>query len=112
MARNIQNNINSYPLCNNKDKFKKLKAKSKIIIENGPHYRYMADLLNIPREISSEVEFKYILYIVDHISKWYYGYLLKSKSAEEVLMNIENFWELFDYPQILQTDNGGEFKNK
>ena len=68
MTRDIQNYINSCPLCNNKDKFKKLKAKSKIIIENGPHYRYIADLLNIPREISSEVEFIYILDIVDHFS--------------------------------------------
>ena len=112
ITKDIQNYINSCPLCNNKGKFKKLKAKSKIIIENGPHYRYIADLWTIPKEISSETEYKYILDIVDHFSKWYYGYLLKSKSAEEVLINLENFCELFGYPKILQTDNGGEFKNK
>ena len=112
MTRDIQNYINSCPLCNNKDKFKKLKGKSKIIIENGPHYRYIADLWTIPKEISLEIDYKYILDIVDHFSKWYYGYLLKSKNADEVLIHIENFCELFGYPKILQTDNGGEFKNK
>ena len=88
-----------------------MKGKTKIIIENGPHYRYVADIWNIPKEICEKTEYKYILDIVDHFSKWYYGYLLKNKTKEEVLKKIELFCELFGIPKILQTDNGGEFKN-
>ena len=111
ITRDIQDFINYCPECNNSNKFKKLKGKSKIIIENGPHYRYVADIWNIPKEISKKTEYNYILDIVDHFSKWYYGYLLKTKTKEEVLKKIEIFCELFGTPKILQTDNGGEFKN-
>ena len=36
----------------------------------------------------------------------------KIKNCRRSSKNIENFCELFGYPQIMQTDNGGEFKNK
>ena len=111
ITRDIQEYINSYPYCNNSSKYKILKGKTKIIIENGPHYRYVADIWNIPKEIADKTDYKYILDIVDHFSKWYYGYLLKTKTKEEVLKNIEIYCELFGMPKILQTDNGGEFKN-
>ena len=111
ITRDVQEFINSCPSCNNANKFKKLKGQSIIIIENGPHYRYVADLWNIPKEISEKTKFKYILDMVDHFSKWYFGYLLETKKKEEVLKNIEIFCELFGMPKILQTDNGGEFKN-
>ena len=68
ITRDIQAFINSCPSCNNANKFKKLKGKNKIIIENGPHYRYVADLWNIPKEISEKIKFKYILDMVDHFS--------------------------------------------
>jgi len=111
ITRDIQDYINTCPECNNSNKFKKLKGKIKIIIENGPHYRYVADIWTIPKEIAKKTEYKYILDIVDHFSKWYYGYLLKTKTKDEVLKKIEMFCELFGTPKILQTDNGGEFKN-
>ena len=64
-------------------KFKKLKSKKIIIIENGPHYRYVDDL-----------------------------WLLYSKEGKEILKNIEIFIENFGKPVILQTDNGKEFDNQ
>ena len=45
----------------------------------------------MPKDISKDKENKYILDIVDHFSKWYYRYLLKSKEGEEVLKKIEIF---------------------
>lgn len=111
MTRDILNFVKACPFCNNSNKYKKLKGKNKIIIENGPHYRYVADLWTLPKEITKYTKYKYILDIVDHFSKWYYGYLLFSKEAEEVFKNMEIFLENFGYPKILQMDNGGEFKN-
>ena len=112
MTRDIQEVLNSCPYCINPNKYKKLKGKNKIIIEDGPHYRYVADLWNLPNDIAENSEYKYILDIVDHFSKWYYGYPLKSKTAEEVFKNLETFFENFGKPKILQVDNGREFKNQ
>ena len=85
MVSDINNFIKLCPNCNTSNKFKKLKVVKKIIIESGPHYRYIADLWQLPKDISKDTGYKYILDIVDHFSKWYYGYLLKSKEGEEVL---------------------------
>ena len=112
IIEDIKNFIKACPNCNNQNKFKKLKSRNKIIIENGPHYRYVADLWYIPKEISEKVEYSYVLDIVDHFSKWYYGYLLKSKEAKEILKKIEIYIENFGKPVILQTDNGKEFENQ
>ena len=111
ITRDVQNYINNCPNCNMNKKYKPLKSKIKVVIENGPHYRYVADIWTLPKDIASQSNYKYILDIVDHFSKWYYGYLLKSKKCEEILKYIEMFCELFGAPKILQTDNGGEFKN-
>ena len=108
----IKNFIHTCPNCSNQNKFKKLKGKIKIIIENGPHYRYVADIWYLPKEIADKVDYKYILDIVDHFSKWYYGYLLYSKDGEEILKNIEKYIESFGKPAIIQTDNGKEFDNQ
>ena len=83
MKKDIENFIKTCPFCNTGNKFKKLKGKNKIIIENGPHYRYVADIWTLPKEIANLTNYKYILDIVDHFSKWYYGYLLHTKEAKE-----------------------------
>ena len=111
ITRDIQDLINICPICSHPNKYKKLKGKPKIIIENGPHYRYVADLWTIPKVIAEKVKCNYILDIVDHFSKWYYGYTLITKEAQEVFNKIEIFFENFGYPSILQVDNGGEFDN-
>ena len=97
--------------CTNPNKFIKLKKKNKIILDNGPHYRYVADLWYLNTKIAALTGYKYVLDIIDHFSKWYGGYLLKTKSAEEVLKNIEKYIENFGTPKILQVDNGTEFTN-
>ncbi len=52
-----------------------------MIIENGPHNRYVADLWYLPKEIIENSNYKYVLDIVEHFSKWYYGYLLNTKEG-------------------------------
>ena len=54
----------------------------------------------ITKRFSKDTGYKYILDIVDHFSKWYYGYLLKLKEGEEVLKRIEIFNENFGMPKI------------
>ena len=64
------------------------------------------------QELRNVSDYNYVLDIIDHFSKWYYGYLLKAKTAEEVLKNIEIYIENFGICKILQVDNGTEFKNE
>lgn len=104
--------IKSCPGCANKNKFKKIFKKNKIIIEEGPYFRYIADLWELPIEIFEASGYKNIIDIIDHFSKWYYGYLLTNKEAKNVLNKIEQYILSFGLPKILQYDNGGEFKNK
>lgn len=39
-------------------------------------------------------------------------YLLKTKSAEEVILKIDNYIQSFGEPIIFQCDNGSEFSNR
>ena len=57
----------------------------------------------------NESNYKYILCFVDHFSKFSKIYLLKTKTSEEVLIYIKSFIEEVEKPQILQSDNRGEF---
>ena len=111
MNNDIGNIIKSCKNCNKPHKFKSLKKKIKIIIDNGPHFRYVADIWHLNQDIKNITEYNYVLDIIDHFSKWYYGYLLKTKEAEEVLKKIEIYIENFGKCKILQVDNGKEFKN-
>ena len=54
---------------------------------------------------------RYIIDIINHFSKWYYGYLLINKEGKNILNKIDQYNQSFGYPKILQCDNGGEFKN-
>ena len=111
MNNDIRNQLKLCLQCCNPKNFIKLKKKNKIILDNRPHYRYVADIWYLNTRIVTETGYKYILVSIDHFSKWYGGYFLKTKTAEEVLKNIDIFMENFGYPKILQVDNGTEFTN-
>jgi IS30 family transposase len=55
-------------------------------------------------------QFKWILYIKDHFSKYTQLYLLKSKHAEPVAACFAQFVAVFLPLKIIQSDNGKEFK--
>ena len=77
--------IKSCPGCTTHNKFKKIIKKSKIIMDDGPHFRYIADIWQLPTEIFNFSGFKYIIDIIDHFTKWYYGYLLENKEGKNVI---------------------------
>ena len=105
----IMNYIKDCPSCDNaKSKFKKINTGIKI---KGPHYRYIADLWYLSKEISLKCGYKYILDVIDHFSKWYQGYPLIIKNDGEILTYIKLFIQNFWKPVLLQTDNGLEFCN-
>ena len=40
-----------------------------LIIENEPHFRYVADIWELDKKVSDQTGMKYILEIIDHFSK-------------------------------------------
>ena len=83
IKKDIEIYIELCPHWNTGNRFKQLKGENKIIIENGPHYRYVEDIWALPTEIANVTNYKYILDIVDHFSKWYNGYLLYTIEAKK-----------------------------
>ena len=55
-------------------------------------------------------QYKWILHIKDHFSKFSAFYALKSKESAEVVYALAHFISLFGPPDSLQCDNGREFK--
>jgi len=78
------------------------------IISNHAVQRIQIDLVDMGYE--PDGQYKWILHIKDHFSKWSSLFQLKSKSAEEVVALIATWIECYGVPEILQCDNGREFK--
>jgi hypothetical protein len=70
--------------------------------------RVQIDLIDMRHEPSGQ--FKWILHIKDHFSKYTQLYPLKSKHAEPIAAAFAQFIAAFLPPKIAQADNGKEFK--
>ena len=103
--------INKCHICNITKQITKINIPMKIIIENGPHYRYQMDIWYLPKDIGLSSGYNYVLDILDHFSKWIFSYGLKEKTGFEVLICLRKFILSFGICKKLQTDNGLEFKN-
>ena len=75
------------------------------IFSNGPHERYVTDLINVTTD-------KFIINIIDHYTKLVGFYLLVKKTAVNVLNCINNFISIYGEPNIIQCDNGLEYRNR
>ena len=111
-SQDIINFMKSCPICHPQRIHKKINMPIKQIIDEGPHYRYQADIWYLDKELKNNTQYEYCLDIVDHFSKWAYSYLLVDKSMSLVLSKIKLYILNFGKCKIFQTDNGTEFKNK
>jgi transposase InsO family protein len=78
------------------------------IITGRAWERVQIDLIDMRHEPSGQ--FKWILHIKDHFSKYTQLYPLKSKHAEPISAAFAQFIAAFLPPKIMQADNGKEFK--
>ena len=70
---------------------KNLKQPWKIILSKGSRDRYVADLWYLPPELNSDNNnYKYILDIVDHFTKFTNSFLLNTKEVYEIYPLIKN----------------------
>jgi transposase InsO family protein len=52
-----------------------------------------------------------LLTVIDHFSNFGFAYPLRSKRADEVAGHLYSLFNVFGPPQLLHSDNGGEFVN-
>ena len=67
----------------------------KPIISNGPRDEIQMDLWYLLPDIKNICEYKYVIDIVDHFSKWIWSYPVKSKTSEEALKCLKSY--IFSY---------------
>ena len=71
--------------------------------------RFKVDLVQLSDYLHQER--RYLCNWVDHLSKFVCSRVIKSKTKEVVLAAIKEIFTVMGVPKILQSDNGGEFKN-
>lgn len=54
-------------------------------------------------------EYKYILHVNDHFTRFSWGYSMKTNTSLEVASNLFELFTIFGTPVILQSENGKEF---
>ena len=97
--------------CKNHSNFKNPFIKQ--ILFNKPKDQFIIDLTNCPDNIKNNTNYKYLLHIIDHYSKFLFGKLLEDKKADNtVLNNIKNILYISGIPKEIGIDNGAEFTNK
>jgi hypothetical protein len=84
------------------------KAPLVLIITGRAWERVQIDLIDMRHEPSGQ--YKWILHIKDHFSKYTQLYPLKSKHAEPIAEAFAIFIVAFLPPKIMQADNGKELK--
>lgn len=87
-----------------------------VIVTRYPNQLWFADITYFKR--FKERNFKYILSVIDHFSKYAWAVPLKSLTASEVATAMANIWDgnidgkKPTKPETIQTDNGKEFESE
>ena len=61
----------------------------KQIIMSKPKDRYLMDLTYIPIELIENNQYKYILNVIDHFSKFLFSYLLINKNTKSIVSKLK-----------------------
>lgn len=88
---------------------KKIKLPITQILDEGPRYRYQADLQYLRNDLKTNNNYLYCLDLIDHFSKWAESYLLFDKTMNSVVSKIKLFILNNGKCRIFQCDNGPEF---
>ena len=79
-SQDITNFLNKWEICLSNKKKNHILSPLKIIIDEGPKFRYIVDLWEIPEDLSLNTDYIYILDCIDHFSKFLNSFLLKNKT--------------------------------
>ena len=82
------------------------------IISRTPRERYVIDFIDMqgdPDTVKHDGVYRWILHMIDHGSKYRWAKGLKTKHATGVMRVVREWWYEWGRPDILHSDNGGEF---
>ena len=82
------------------------------IMSRTPRERYVIDFIDMktdPDSVEHEGTYKWILHMIDHASKYRWARACKTKHASGVQRIVKEWWCEWGRPEILHSDNGGEF---
>jgi len=110
--RTIQQWINSQPQCSKRRPFFANKAPLRTIQARTVDSRHQIDLVDMSAAADklNGTTYKYILSVLDVFSRHVWLRALADKSAETVLCATRRIYDEWNYPKIIQTDQGSEFK--
>ena len=81
------------------------------ILSSRPMERIQIDLLDVHQFKGSNNQIKYLLNVVDHFSKFAWTIPIRHKNKTVVSTKLAELFMTEGFPKIIQSDNGGEFKN-
>ncbi|XP_048588389.1 uncharacterized protein LOC125572221 [Nematostella vectensis] len=82
------------------------------VIVNGMDEQWQADLCDMQAYSSVNDGYKYILTVIDILSKYGWAVPLKDKTGPQIVKAFEGIFKGGRQPEKLQTDDGTEFKNR
>lgn len=97
-------------ICQKKKSKKKRGLVPKPIVHKQFNSRCQVDLIDFQTQAADD--FKFLMVCQDHLTKFVVLRALKSKSAEDVAIQLKDIFSIFGAPCIFHTDNGREFKNQ
>lgn len=81
------------------------------IVISNPHKHLQMDIIDLQKYADENKGMKYALNIIDLFTKKLWSYPLQSKEAKEVASKVGALFASGVRTSVLQSDNGGEFKN-
>ena len=82
------------------------------VIVGGIDHQWQADLVDVSRLAKENEGFKFLLTVIDVLSKFAWVVPLKNKTGQSLVDAFEGVFALGRVPDRLQTDKGTEFLNK
>lgn len=111
MRNDIINYINKCPTCIRKKGDVIMKANPGKIIPNGPKDRYVIDGWKIHKSLATESGYSWVIDIIDYFSKFMMSYAVPNNDSIHTIQCIKQFCLMIGNQNIIQTDNGSEYKN-
>ena len=112
MDSDISEMISRREICGARGSKPRKNIATKYIESHRAKERYQADSVFLSDYLVGNTGQRYSLTIVDNFSKFGYATLMHTKTGIEVLASFKKFLKLIEKPDILQTDNGGEFNKE
>ena len=81
------------------------------IIPNGPKDRYVLDGWKLHKTLAEETGFTWVIDVIDYFSKYMMSYPVIKNDSINALNAIKQFCLMIGIPQIIQSDNGSEYRN-